>query len=176
MKGEERGEVLPPNLIASWTRTLVFLFYQPMSFLLYHFDPDKGSGVEQGAGGARCWPLYPQFMKRKYLSILVSSDIGMTPSQSFPFTISKFFSKSCPRTTDQNPRRAFKKVQMTGLNPRDAEFVDLRWDRWACHFDKKPLTRFLMHTKFWVLLLLEGLLNLTYMTQRKLLFYGRNID
>lgn len=138
--------------------------WSPCSISLCHFyyailTEIRVLVLSRGQVGPCVDPPYPQLMKRKHLSILVSPDVGMTPSQSFCFTISKVFSKSCPRTTDQNPRRAFKKVQMTGLIPRDAEFVGLRWDRWACNCDKKPLTRFLMHTNFWVLLLLEGLLN-----------------
>lgn len=63
MNDDPRDEVSPQNLTAGWTRSLVFLCYQPMAFLLYHFDPDftfivkdRGSHVEQGTGRALRWP------------------------------------------------------------------------------------------------------------------------
>ena len=68
--------------------------------------------------------------------------IGITSSQSFPFTSSTFFSKSGPRATDQNPKRHFKNTSYRGacvaqlFKPPNLDFGsghDLRVLGWSPH-------------------------------------------
>lgn len=121
-----KGEVLPQNLRAGWTRPLVFLHNQPVHFCSPFWPRQRVLVLSRGQA------LTPQLTESKHLSILTAPAVGVTPSPPFSFTISNFFSKSDPRTADQNPTRAFLKTQVMGLTPRDVELVGMRWDLWVC--------------------------------------------